>query len=433
MTTEPAVDRDVVVALPHLPLVLAALAEAGAPYATPDESPELGLARVPLVDDAAAADRIEEWAHRSGADRDTCHGHPRPTGADQALNRILWHLRAGFAASYAGWSPTLGKNRTLGQVEGVARPGVAGAGEVSHGGGNGPRAVAAPGAWASGRQAAPGEGVGVGVLDTALRPHPYLAGAWLGGPGDSSWAGAPGVESGDEVPDAEAGHATFVAGLVLRPAPGATIHARRVLGENGLADSWAAARAIVAAGRSGIHILNLSLVCYTADGEPPLVLAAAIDRLDPDIVVVAAAGNHGHLEDERRRRAAWPAALDDVVAVGATDTDGELSPLTPDGPWIDVLAPGDPVESTYLAGPVRVWDEGHRVVREFDGFAAWGGTSFAAALVSGAVAARTRPGRVSAREAAEELLRTAREDQVKRGLAASPVRLGWESLRPHPW
>jgi hypothetical protein len=371
---------------------------------------------------------VEEWTRRLGLDRDTCHGHPRPPGReDQALNRILWHLRAGFAHRYSGWYPTVGKNRVVGRVEGV--------GEVSHGGGSAPRAIAGPGPWATVRHASPGEGVGVAVLDTALRPHRYLAGAWLGGPDDISWAGGPdgAAAAGDDVPDAEAGHATFVAGLVLRPAPGARIHARRVLGDDGTADSWATARAIVAAGRSGIDILNLSLVCYTSDGEPPLVLAAAMDRLDPDVVVVAAAGNHGERVDDRQRPG-WPAGLDDVVGVGATDADGEPSRLNPDGPWIDVLAPGDPVESTYLSGGVRVWDdERRRMVREFGGYASWGGTSFAAALVSGAVAAHTRPGRVTAREACDELLSAAREEQAKRGVPAGPARLGWESLRPRPW
>jgi hypothetical protein len=36
--------------------------------------------------------------------------------------------------------------------------------------------------------------------------------------------------------------------------------------------------------------------------------------------------------------------------------------------------------------------------------AKWSGTSFAAAAVSGAIAAATRPGRVSAREAVDQLI-----------------------------
>src|SRR5205823_5768473 len=54
---------------------------------------------------------------------------------------------------------------------------------------------------------------------------------------------------------------------------------------------------IVEFGRTGMDILNLSFACYTEDGQPPLALSTAIARLDPNIVVVAAAGNHGKRED----------------------------------------------------------------------------------------------------------------------------------------
>ena len=45
----------------------------------------------------------------------------------------------------------------------------------------------------------------------------------------------------------------------------------------------------------------------------------------------------------------------------------------------------------------------------FDGFAKWKGTSFSAALISGVIAARTKPGGVTSREAAEDILQSARD------------------------
>jgi succinate dehydrogenase/fumarate reductase flavoprotein subunit len=64
--------------------------------------------------------------------------------------------------------------------------------------------------------------------------------------------------------------------------------------------------------------------------------------------------------------------------------------------------------STYLTGAV-VLDlaAGPAKPESFEGWARWDGSSFAAALVSGAIAARTVPGRVPAQQAWRDLLHTA--------------------------
>lgn len=49
-------------------------------------------------------------------------------------------------------------------------------------------------------------------------------------------------------------------------------------------------------GRSGVDIVNLSFACGISDGEPPPAIGTAIDLLDPEVVVVAAAGNHGEAQ-----------------------------------------------------------------------------------------------------------------------------------------
>jgi hypothetical protein len=158
-------------------------------------------------------------------------------------------------------------------------------------------------------------------------------------------------------------------------------------------------------------------VCYTEDGLPPLVLSTAIDRLDSDTLVVASAGNHGDqsptaTDKNRGRKPGWPAALDGVVAVGAAHADGAAASFTPkDAPWIDCLAPGIRVTSTFLYDNVDVGgDPENPEFVKFEGFASWSGTSFAAANVSGAIAARTQPGRKSAREVFTEMMADARRD-----------------------
>ena len=410
------VPTQVVVALPQLRPVLAALDEArersadgaGALYDDPVTSDVLQLALVPLPDpDRAVRDLTRAWsAARSSA------GRPPPTEDRPPLDHVLWHLRAGFEARYFGWTPTLGKNRAVGEVHGRQRPdagGVSGAGEISHGGGGAPVSIDEP-TWAKERRTVSPNGVCVGLVDTPVVEHGYLTGAWTG----------PFPDLPDGRLRAEHGHATFIAGLIRRYAPAATLQVHPVLDESGNADVWSAAHQIVAAGRAGADVLNLSFVCYTDDGVGPLVLAAALERLSSSTVVVAAAGNHGFLGNGGERRPAFPAAFPQVIAVGA---DG--AGFSAKGPWITVLVPGTDLESTYLGGTVSVWVDPdgpgpalpERHDEEFQGFARWSGTSFAAARVSAMIAHDTVPGRRTAAEAAARLL-------GPKATEGTPVRLG---------
>jgi membrane-anchored mycosin MYCP len=375
---------DVVVALEHVDEVAGTLERLDVRFSKVKRSPALGLALLPDVDVGDGTAKVKQELERLGRSPDA-GSHP---GTD--VDDFLRALRDYFGARYAGWTPTLGKNRDVARVVGA---GGDLDGKISHGGGGTPRAAAEP-AWARKRRSADkGRGVRVGVLDTSIAAHPWLAGGWV--------APASDVLSPADSYQPAAGHATFLAGLVLQQAPGATVVARRVLSdEEGAANSWTVAEEIVQLARAGVDILNLSFLCYTEDGQPPLLLASAIDRLGPDVVVVAAAGNHGDLKDvdpDERRKPAWPAALDHVVAVGAADADGNPAPFSPqDAPWVDVVVPGVGLVSTYLDGSVPAAEpEG----RPFGGFAEWDGTSFAAASLSGAIAARTVPGSVSARQA----------------------------------
>ncbi len=384
---------EVLVALEHARTVSARLAHLGIAVAEVEDSEALGLTRLRLHEERlAAAVGLVDAALPVGVPEP-----PATPGPD--LDRLLRGLRALFAAEYAGWTPTLGKNRLVGNVEGGGR--------ISHGGGTDPRVARPPaGARAVDPQARRERSAlvaTVGVLDTGVADGAPLAGAWVGTAAD--------VLPVREEYRAVAGHGTFVTGLVRSQAPGCVVKVRQVLApDTGEADAWTVAQEIVALGRTGVDVLNLSMVCYTEDGQPPLVLASAVDRLDPDVVVVAAAGNHGDVGEDpdspERRKPAWPAALDDVVAVAAAGPDGGHVRFTPrDAPWIDVCAPGTDVLSTYLTGKVELdLSEGPSTEDTFSGWARWDGSSFAAALVSGAIAARTVPGRVSAQQAWRELL-----------------------------
>jgi len=132
-------------------------------------------------------------------------------------------------------------------------------------------------------------------------------------------------------------------------------------------------------------VIVMSLGAYTLDDEPPPLATAIADLVDSTTtLVVAAAGNAGSC------RRYWPAALPDVVAVGALDSGGRAW-FSNFGGWVDACAPGVDVRSTFYgtdAEPVRepVGNPDDGLFNEFKGWALWSGTSFAAPKVAAVIA-----------------------------------------------
>lgn len=222
------------------------------------------------------------------------------------------------------------------------------------GGPGGPPAPAAAPPYEPGE---PGEVVAA-VLDTGLAPHPWVA-RWY----DDDIAETPDAD-GDGVRDRQAGHGTFVAGLILRHAPGVRLRVLRLLDSDGVSDEAALLRALAGLRGGRTDVVNLSFGGHTFDDAPPLGLAEALADFP---AVVACAGNTAS------SRPFWPAALPGVVAVGALDGDGRAG-FSAYGPWVDVWAPGVGLTSSFLS------------YGDFRGYATWSGTSFAAAVVTGALA-----------------------------------------------
>ncbi len=240
----------------------------------------------------------------------------------------------------------------------------------------------------------------IAVLDTGLDPsalalHPGLAARLVAQPRDRE---DPVLPDGDFA--AEGGHATFIAGIVMRVAPRTRIRQVKVLDPMGVGDD---ATIAVGLARASAPVINLSLGGYTHDDAPPVALGVALARhTGDDVVAVAAAGNHG------QDRPFWPAAFKHVVSVGAMDwSDGawQLAPFSNYGWWVDVYAPGVEVRSTYLKG---VWQLPNETVpRPIHGYAWWSGTSFAAPQVASLIA-KAIPRAGSARRAAHAVLARAR-------------------------
>ncbi|MCA0015986.1 S8 family serine peptidase [Mesorhizobium sp. B292B1B] len=202
---------------------------------------------------------------------------------------------------------------------------------------------------------ASGENVRVAVIDTGIdETNPALAGVIAG--------------QFDAMPDVaveKRDHGTSIDGLIAGVgalkgmAPGARIyHARAFEGGKSTMDvilsalDWAASQ--------DVRIINMSFVGPKND----LLGVACRNARALGMVLVAAAGNNGP-----KAPYGYPAAFDGVIAVTATDARDGLMPQANRGAYVFISAPG--VEMVAPSGA------GSDVVT---------GTSFAAAIVSGAIA-----------------------------------------------
>ncbi|HEY3712350.1 MAG TPA: S8/S53 family peptidase [Amycolatopsis sp.] len=331
-----------------------------------------------------------EWAE---VVEDTRLGLARLTGLvclDGEVADLPAKLRAAFATSAGGWQPEVDLHwSTLGSIGSAgSKPMAAGTiGPVAVGtAGSKPMTAGDPMDAGPVDQPATdaltGAEVAVAMIDTPLFRHPVFTGRDVR---TREWH----TKGTTTLLTNRAGHGTFVCSVILAHAPAARIEADGALDSaTSEATEWEVAQEIVRLGDRA-DILNLSLASHTLDGAPSLVLRRAVDRLPRRVLVIAAAGNHGETTDPMLTGTTpmWPAALPGVVAVGAMDRDGIRLPFSPDAPWVSCQAVGFEVRGAYPGG-----------------WAKWTGTSFAAARVTGMVAARTVPGRVSPAEAFELVL-----------------------------
>ncbi|MGH6657740.1 MAG: S8 family peptidase [Actinocrinis sp.] len=234
------------------------------------------------------------------------------------------------------------------------------------------------------------------ILDTGIIKHPWFA--------DTDWFALVTPDQLDPIPtgshyepDAQTGHGTFVAGVLLRQAPGAFLMIERVLDDDGLCDELhllrklaSLHRRINAAGET-LDVLNMSLGGYTFDDRPSPLVSDALAKFGKHTVVVTAAGNDG------ADRPFWPAALKSCVAVAALETDDRLAGYSNRGWWVDACSVGTDVTGPFITDTTP---DG----RKFNGYAQWSGTSFAAPRVAGAVANLIASKQLSASEAVDLLL-----------------------------
>ncbi|MEB3330496.1 MAG: S8 family peptidase [Candidatus Sericytochromatia bacterium] len=147
------------------------------------------------------------------------------------------------------------------------------------------------------------------------------------------------------------GHGTHCAGIaaatarnatgIVGQAPGVTILAVRVLGDNGAGSDAAVAAGIIHATDRGAGVISLSL----GGPEPVKVIDDAVQYARArGVLLVAAMGNEG------KERRSYPAANAGVLAVGATTAEDQLAAFSNTGPWIGLVAPGADILSTLPGG-----------------------------------------------------------------------------------
>ena len=209
--------------------------------------------------------------------------------------------------------------------------------------------------------------VRIAVLDTGVDPtHPDLAGKLL--PGRD-------VVYGDGDPRDENGHGTLVTGIAAaatgngRGMAGLGWNTRvipvQVLGPDGSGLDSDVAAGITWAADAGADVINIS---FGGPGDSQALRDAVTYAMGKGALVVAAAGNEGLREPE------YPAAIPDVLAVGASQISGDVAWFSTHGPWIDLVAPGVEVMGAWPVadGPIP--------------YATASGTSVAAPLASATAA-----------------------------------------------
>lgn len=245
-----------------------------------------------------------------------------------------------------------------------------------------------------------GLGTRVSVVDTGWHPpaeaHP--ATPWLTGVvGDDE-------QNNPAALRPYAGHGTFIAGVVrcIAPRAGVRVEGFPVDAVTGVLESDMVAQ-LTEALAFDPHVINLSAGSRTRLDLPMVSFEVFWDTIlskRPNTVLVAAAGN------DSTDAPFYPAAFDWAVGVGSLDLDHRVSSFSNYGVSADVFALGRNIVNAFPEGRFvchETPDKGD--VRQFTtGLARWSGTSFAAPIVAGMIAARISAAAASAEDARNDIL-----------------------------
>jgi subtilisin family serine protease len=267
--------------------------------------------------------------------------------------------------------------------------------------------------WPPPREPAEGEQpVRIGLVDTGLIKPVDPALTWLSagvdGEDDPLITVLPG---GLRLIPPFAGHGTFVAGVARCMAPRSEIFVGNELNIAGATlESKIIGKIEHAVERFQPAIINVSSGTYTRNDWNPIAFEGFGQR-HPDLTLVAAAGN------DSTDRPLYPAAFPFpwVISVGALGPDqAHLAWFSNYGQWVDMYALGEGIVNAFAVGQYRYHEPPKQPARQdfLRPLARWSGTSFAAPLVTGMIAARMGQTGESSRQAAEALLDEARQNAI---------------------
>jgi hypothetical protein len=221
----------------------------------------------------------------------------------------------------------------------------------------------------------------IAVLDTGVDlTHPDLVGNLVPG---ATFTPSTGLcpTDGNSAQDTN-GHGTHVAGIIGATGnnglgvTGVNWHARimpvKVLDCTGSGSGDVVQAGIHWAVDNGAKVISLSLGAFSAQSPSPLLEEGIGYAISKGVVVVAAAGNLS--PGITAGTPSWPAAYPGVVGVGATESSDRLTSFSNTGYFVDVVAPGYNILSTYP----RNIDP-----RNLTGYQYESGTSMATPFVSG--------------------------------------------------
>ena len=192
--------------------------------------------------------------------------------------------------------------------------------------------------------------------------------------------------------------------------------AGKVLGDDGTGGNYGIAAGIRWAIDEGVDVINMSL----GGSLPSQAMIEALDYADQNnVTVIAASGNHGGASMD------FPAEYDDVISVGATDYNNQVTNFSNRGVKLDVVAPGADIYSIISKEYVYYDDNNLKIgERDYeDAYSFMGGTSMAAPHVSGVAALLIVEGVAETPDEIREQLRLTAHDLG----AENEGNKGWDS------